>query len=317
MGIGTVIGIIMALALVVFIVSQIIKKKKNNNEGVDIVITPGTPGKQPTKKALLVGINIYKPELGSNLRGCVNDVENIRELLVNYFGFNPENIRVIINERATKLDILERLGWLLSETVSGDELVFHYSGHGSQVRDRHGDELDDDLDEILCPHDLNWDDPLTDDILATLFDKVPVGVNLTMISDSCHSGTITRDIGCNGNMVDSIPKRIIPPYDIRSRSLGLKIQKKRNLGMSREIVQNHVLLSGCKDNQTSSDAYIGGKYQGALSWALTTAIKENPNMTWLELHKIITDKLKSYTQDPQLSGNDVLLNRKIFGGSIK
>ena len=109
--------------------------------------------RQPRKKALLVGLNKYHPSLKADLRGCVNDVEHMRDILVNMFGFDPENIRVVIDDRATFEGILERLYWLLEGSRRDDELVFHYSGHGSQVRDRNGDELNDGLDEILCPTD--------------------------------------------------------------------------------------------------------------------------------------------------------------------
>jgi len=168
-----------------------------------------------------------------------------------------------------------------------------------------------------CPHDLDWDDPLTDDIIGSLFDQIPDGVNLTMICDSCHSGTMTRDIksGCKAD--DILPRRIIPPFDIKSRSLGRKIEKHMKMGTTKSTIQNHILLSGCKDEQTSADAYIGGKYQGALTWALTSAVKENPDINWYDIHGKIVEKLKVYTQDPQLSGNTKLLNRKLFGGPTK
>ncbi|MCX5909662.1 MAG: caspase family protein, partial [Deltaproteobacteria bacterium] len=97
------------------------------------------------KKALLVGINHYQM-MGSDLQGCVNDVTNVRDILRKYFGFKNDDIRMIIDERATKKAILERLQWLVRGAKNGDQLLFHFSGHGSQVRDREGDELKDKLD---------------------------------------------------------------------------------------------------------------------------------------------------------------------------
>ena len=176
---------LIAAGVAVFIIK---KKKKENSGSTTITIKPDTSGRNPIKKALLVGINIYKPELGANLRGCVNDVENMHELLVNSFKFDPENIRVLVDERATKQGILDRLKWLFDGSKVDDELVFQFSGHGGQIRDRNGDELVDQLDEILIPHDLDWDDPLTDDYLAALFKQLPKGVHLTMLCDSCLSG---------------------------------------------------------------------------------------------------------------------------------
>jgi len=280
--------------------------------------------RKPTKRALLVGINKYKPELNADLRGCVNDVENMRELLITKFGFEPENIRVLIDDRATRQAIIKRLQWIIKKSRKGDELVFHYSGHGSQVRDRDGDELKDGLDEILCPYDLDWNNPLTDDILARLFKKLRKGAYLTMICDSCHSGTMTRSVRI-GNPHGEMDRFILPPFDIRARSMGVDLPK-HNIGRKQrigrieriervDVGQRHVLVSGCKDNQTSADAYIDNKYQGAFTWALTSVIRDNPSFTWRQAHagaaKLL--ELRRYTQQPQISGNDNLIIRKVFG----
>jgi len=275
------------------------------------MLKPNTKRK-PVKKALLVGINKYRPDLNADLRGCVNDVENMRHMLIKLFGFKPENIRVIIDERATRHNIIKRLRWLLKGARKGDELVFHYSGHGSQIRDRNGDELDDQLDEILCPHDLDWERPLSDDILAKIFKKLPKGVNLTMLCDSCHSGTMTRGLD---NPIYRAPRFITPPFDIRCRSLGREVPTRR-MGKKPKGSQRHVLLSGCMDYQTSADAYINNVYQGAFTWAFTSAVKDNPNITWREAHKEVLTKLGGYPQQPQLSGDKSLLDRKVFGGKV-
>lgn len=287
----------------------------DTGSGGDVIITPGIPGsRDPIKKALIVGINIYKPELDANLRGCVNDAEAMRSILVDIFKFNPDNVRLILDDRATKASMIERLAWLINGCIPGDELVFHYSGHGSQVRDRHGDELEDGLDEILCPHDLDWDDPLTDDYLGQIFSTIPEGVYFTMICDACHSGTITKDLICSNNPKRAVARFILPPYDIRSRSLGQELTKSR-MARAVEGVQNHVLLSGCEDDQTSADAFIDGKYQGAMTWAFTSSVIANPDITWLEAHNAVLSKLANeFTQRPRLSGESSLLTRRIFGG---
>ncbi len=118
------------------------------------------------KKALLVGINRY-PDPGNELKGCINDVRQMAETLKTRYGFPGDgNMRILTDARATTKAILDGLAWLAAGASPGDSLVFHYSGHGSQVPDRNGDETTDRLDEILCPYDLDWDHPLTDDDLA-------------------------------------------------------------------------------------------------------------------------------------------------------
>ena len=306
-------GIMVIVALVVswlVVMGVILFKKKKKKDDAVVTIKPDASGRAPVKKALLIGINIYKPELGANLRGCVNDVETMRKLLVDNFKFLPENVRVLVDERATKQRILDRLKWLLNRSKAGDELVFHYSGHGSQVRDRNGDELDDQLDEILCPHDLDWDDPLTDDVLAALFKQLPEGVHLTMLCDACHSGTISKSMS---EIYRNTSKSILPPFDIRSRSYD-KILPKNKMGRKDKGTQKHMLMSGCKDNQTSADAYIDGRYQGAFTWALTKVIRENPDIEWKQVHIKTVELLSNYSQEPQLSGDASAIFRKVFGG---
>jgi len=313
----TFIPIALGLAIAGFGAYRYLKKHSGNGNDVFnkeeemIPIVPSVSTRAPIKKALLVGINKYPKDLDADLEGCVNDVENMRSLLIKKFKFDPENIRVIINERALRQNILDRLYWLLNYSKSGDELIYHYSGHGSQVRDRNGDELNDHLDEILCPHDLDWENPLSDDILAKLFRQLPSGVFLTMICDACHSGTMTRGLNSKKKVRS---KNIIPPFDIRSRSLDREMPKnhigKKDIGSS----QRHVLLSGCRDDQTSMDTYINGKYQGAFTWALTKSIKENPECIWKEAHSKAVRYLNDYDQIPQISGDTDLVSRKVFGG---
>ena len=106
------------------------------------------------KKALLVGINEYQS--ANDLRGCVNDILDTHFSLRSLFNFQTKEIRVLTDSRATKDAIIHRLKWLVKNASQGDFLVFHFSGHGSQIRDRDGDEeLTDHLDELICPHDMN------------------------------------------------------------------------------------------------------------------------------------------------------------------
>jgi hypothetical protein len=264
----------------------------------------------PTKKAVLVGINKYPAHMDADLSGCVNDVINMRNLLVEKYGFDPDNIRVLTDDRATKASIFARLEWLM-DSNKGDELVFHYSGHGSQVRDRNGDELNDDLDEILIPYDHDWDTPLLDDEIGEIFKKQPVGTNLTMLADCCHSGSISRAISKKKKK----NRFLTPPFDIRNRSLDRDLSL-RKIGVKPKGTQRHILASGCKDNQTSADAYIGATWQGAFTYALTSTLKTNPNQSWTSAIEKLSSLLevKGYDQTPQLSGDDK--DKLVFGGAV-
>src|SRR5688572_25400270 len=113
------------------------------------------------KKAVLIGINRYRMP-GADLRGCVNDVNNLQSVLTGHYGFVKSDIKVLTDFDATKKAMQAAIRTLITNAKKGDVLLLHYSGHGSNVPDKDGDEADK-RDEILCPTDLDWKDPLTDD----------------------------------------------------------------------------------------------------------------------------------------------------------
>jgi hypothetical protein len=87
----------------------------------------------PRKLALLVGINRYPSR---PLKGCVNDTELQRELLIYRFGFNPKDIYTLLDEKATRDGILTAFEeHLIKQAKPGDVVVYHYSGHGSRIFD--------------------------------------------------------------------------------------------------------------------------------------------------------------------------------------
>jgi metacaspase-1 len=267
-------------------------------------------------KALLVGINKYKLP-GSDLQGCVNDVTNMRSILLTYFGFAVKQIRVVTDERATKANIMKRLEWLVKGAKAGDRLVFHYSGHGSQIRDREGDELKDNLDEILCPHDMDWDGAyIVDDDLGRLFSKIPKGVNLEVFLDSCHSGTATREMRVAGNVPDEmiIKQRFLqPPVDILCREEdGLPVKR---LMRGNPSPMTHVLFAGCRENQTSADANINGSYNGAFTYYFCKTLRDaNAALNRSEVLKRLRASLRfnKYDQVPQLECQTDKLKKKIL-----
>jgi hypothetical protein len=79
----------------------------------------------------------------------------------------------------------------------------------------------------------------------------------------------------------------------------LKLQR---IGTS-ENPQNHVLFSGCKDTQTSADAYISGTYNGAFTYYFCKHLRDVQGaITRAELLKRLRASLKheGYDQIPQL-----------------
>ncbi|MFH0725894.1 MAG: caspase family protein [Pseudomonadota bacterium] len=268
-------------------------------------------------KALLVGVNRYKLP-GSDLQGCVNDVTNVRDILLKYFGFSVKQIRVLADGRATRKAIFDRLDWLVKDAKSGDRLLFHFSGHGSQIRDRDGDELKDHLDEILCPHDMDWEGTyIVDDDLKKIFSTLPAGVRLEVLLDACHSGTGTREAAALALLPAEYgfkSRFIAPPIDILCRQMG-----EEDLPVTRMLKAtnptNHVLFAGCRNNQTSADAYIGGAYNGAFTYYFCKHIRDAGGaFSRGELLQRLRASLKhgGYDQVPQLECPTAARKKKLL-----
>lgn len=248
-----------------------------------------------SKYALLVGVNEYDD--GNNLRGCCNDVDNVYGVLTGVLGYQKENIVVLKDKDATRRKIVKELYSIAAKLKSEDFGFFHFSGHGSQVADKGGDEADQ-KDELLCPHDMNWNKKtyITDDELKFIFSGIQDGAWLEVLLDSCHSGTATK--GPNGPVMPDrgIAKTVISPY----ANLNLPVNR---MVRAVEQVGNHVLWSGCKDDQYSSDAYLGGSYNGAFTYFWAKNYRENTKMPRHKLLKNIREDLirRGFDQVPQLT----------------
>ncbi|MCY2977270.1 MAG: caspase family protein [Planctomycetota bacterium] len=303
--------------------------------------------KSMADKALLLGINDYKKV--NPLRGCVNDVDNMYKLLTEVFKFNSSNVKRLLNEKVVKKDVKAQMAWLLKDAKPNDRIVFHYSGHGSQIVDLDGDEDDDGADEILCLYDMDFGDPdtyLCDDELQEWTKKLPAGVQLTIVLDSCHSGTGTRMLmtPLSGNSSKLVPVMVDPNTTVaralkgftQTRGLGaaeaallatdpenddlVRVRfveppqaikdaiaargEKGNRGLV-VAKMNHILLAGCKDNQTSADATIEQMPNGAFTFHLCKTIRAGgANLERKELIGRIERALRDghFTQQPQLEG---------------
>ncbi len=159
-----------------------------------------------TRRAFLVGINNYEPKgpvkkplcrkVGDvkNLSGSVNDVMGMKGILVSRFYFKPGNIRVLINEQATRHNILSGIeNHLIKDAAPGDVCVFYFAGHGSRVKNSMSGEPDK-KDETLVPADwYRGVGDIRDKELKRLFNRIlDKKVHLTVIVDACHSGSISR-----------------------------------------------------------------------------------------------------------------------------
>jgi hypothetical protein len=239
-------------------------------------------------------------------------------LLVGHYGFAKDNVKLLLDAEATKANIMANLKSMVTEAKPGDMLVFTNSSHGTYVADTSGDE--EKYDEAMCPYDIP-NNLIIDDELRELFAKLAKGVSLTVISDSCFSGTVTRAA------VSEIIPGLRTPDDRRVRFLnpalmGMKVlqnpwkAKPKGKAKYPESKMKDVLLSGCTDKEYSYDALIDGMYHGAMTYYALKAIEEaNYQITLQQLEKRVNFLLdqNQYNQHPQLEGKTANKKKLIFG----
>jgi hypothetical protein len=272
------------------------------------------------KKALLIGINRYRIP-GADLRGCINDVKNMQAILTQQYGFASQDITLLTDLAATTKAMQAAISKLVTEGRKGDVLLLHYSGHGANVPDNDGDEADR-RDEILCPTDLDWKKPLLDDWLRQTFNRLRPGVSLSVIMDCCHSGSNTRKL--EPPDAPRIARYLPNPWDLAAVESGRKLRgtvqgSLRASTLARRRKQDvidvdipEVLITGSRDTQTSADAYIGGSYNGALTYCLVQTLKgAGGNISYRQLHEQTIKRLKQgkFDQVPQLEGRVAKFDR--------
>ena len=266
-------------------------KIKLNNDILSVNnYTPKKVTFAKNKKALLVGINYTGTQ--NELFGCINDVNSVKER-INNEGFTTINTLTDITvKKPTRQNILDEFKKLLVNSESGDLLFFLYSGHGSYVLDKNGDEKDG-YDELLVSCDLQG---ITDDDFKILIlQYLKKDVTLFAMFDCCHSGTI---LDLKYQFLDSLNYDKYTENDKNIETLG-----------------NVYMISGCTDKQTSADAFINNKSQGAMTWSLLESLKTSQPKTWRELVKSMRGLLKTseYEQIPQFSsGTFVDIDSKVF-----
>lgn len=269
------------------------------------------------KRALLVGINYTGTP--NQLYGCINDINNIAAYLQSARGYARQSMIVMSDEssrKPTRANILTGFKELLQGVRSGDELWFHYSGHGALQRDTNGDE-ESGADSCICPLDYNSVGFITDDVIrSSLTALVPAGVRLYAVLDMCHSGT-----GCDlrykyddsSYLIDSssgMPSSYEPnAWALRQTSYEYKRYAK--------TAGSVFCISGCQDSQTSADAFLDGKAAGALTHCLLESLKANSALTykWKHLLKDVCcrERIGQFTQRTSItSGNPLNLEDLVF-----
>ncbi|MBW4670306.1 MAG: caspase family protein [Cyanomargarita calcarea GSE-NOS-MK-12-04C] len=269
--------------------------------------------------ALLIGIDEYLHI--KNLSGCINDVEAIRIYLMNQLGVPENQIRTLTNEAATRANILQAFEEFLidnSDIQPESQIFFHYSGHGSQMPNP---KEPDGQNETLVPHDSRGPEvyDIPDKTIGALLDKLAEskGNNITVIFDSCHSGTVTRDPNLAQTRTVAADNRI-PPPDLDVDIVANAPRRGTNAsGWATEGI-THVLLAGCRDREEANEYLSGDEgnkvMHGALTYFTLQALRQmTPNTTYADIYEQVAVKVNSEypSQMPQCEGDR---QRVVFGG---
>jgi uncharacterized coiled-coil DUF342 family protein len=215
-----------------------------------------------TKRALCIGINyLTSPE--SRLYGCIRDAIEMSEFLQDSLGYKRDDIVVLRDDMSdampTASRIISELNRIQANSFNLDEIIIHYSGHGAQLRDSTGDEKDN-YDECIIPSDFKTSGVISDDMLGMIVSGMRC--RTIIIMDCCHSATC-----------------IDLPY--------LFYVNPTNNAIEKQVIQsrvgypaNVIMISGCKDSQTSADAYF--KENSSSMGVLTNSI--------LNVHRSLSQK---------------------------
>jgi len=261
------------------------------------------------------------------LRGCLNDTKAVETFLLENLNVPSEQIKILRDSEATREGIIAAFTAHLINNPAiqkGDQIFFHYSGHGARVRDLQGLEPDG-YHESLVAYDSRTPNKcdLLDKELGELLDGLAQakGSNITVILDSCHSGSGTRDLPIDESMPLS---REIEP-DERPLPPEVAAKMARLAGGNRSVTPSvagwtpgdmpYVLIAGCRDEQLSRE-YEGSPtlWNGALTYfALEFLKRMPPTATYRDLHETVSAQVNGIykSQEPQCEGQR---DRKIFGG---
>jgi len=289
---------------------------------------------EPVKRALIIAIGDYPDSLGWGKISSTNDVPLIERALEGQ-GFKEQNITVITDRKATKAGIVNAMNSLIRAATKGDIVVVHYSGHGQQISDDNGDEIDR-LDETL----VCWDAPayyrngytgdkhLRDDEFGELISalRMKVGSNgqILVFMDSCHSGTGTRGEKPAVKVRGGVDPLIIPEIvtvttadkKVADKGYGMNEAPVASRGSGGEMAPM-VLFAGASFNELNYETTDEkGNGIGSLSYSITKVFTEmDKGITYRTLFNKVHASMATVAprQTPMLEGD---IDYQVFNGTV-
>ncbi len=271
-----------------------------------------------TKRALLIGIEDYESVPGLvPLKGPGNDIRLVKHILMEKLDFEEQNIEVLRNKQATHTGLRKAFEGLAQKIKQGDFIYIHYCGHGSQVRDRDGDEYPREFDQTWVPYGSRRTDvmgidayDITDDELHGWLDPIMEKTErVVFVSDCCHSGSVSRGdvLTPRAAPVDTRDYPQTSMYNNRTvKSFCGAFFKKRPAG--------GILIGAVQDDGLAYEAPFEGETHGLFSWYWAQALgRARPGDTWGDLFERAGILVTNFCdrQRPQFQGDR---DQPVLGG---
>ncbi|OAD18718.1 peptidase C14 caspase catalytic subunit p20 [Candidatus Thiomargarita nelsonii] len=223
------------------------------------------------KHALLIGIQDYSKTPFNSLKGPFNDIELTKGVLRERFGFQNDDF--IIIKDATHTGIEKAFKKLINRVNPHDFVYIFYSGHGSQTKDLNGEEPSG-YDQTWVSYgartgrdDIDDYDVLDDEINAWLIELYAKTDQIVFISDSCHSGTVTRG---------PTPAIRFVKDDNRPHLLGERPYK-------RLTTHHGIRIGAARDDESAMEFPRKDQYYGLFTWYWTQNLQQaQAGNTWVK-----------------------------------
>jgi subtilisin family serine protease len=203
--------------------------------------------------SLHIGINNVDPSYYQGivppLFGCLTDMANMRDM-AQKLGYNAVSLE---NSQATRNAILQHIESLGKLLEPGGTLLITYAGHGAPIPDSDNDE-EDKKDESW----VTYDGFLLDDEINNCLSGIPAGKRVVIVSDSCHSRTVSREVLPPDTLVRSISKEKVKAI---LKANNESVNQLRASVSAKLTPKAHIkLLSACKDDQFAKETGGAGVF---------------------------------------------------------
>ena len=261
------------------------------------------------RRALCVGINAYP---SAPLAGCVADAQLWARILGELGFANP---LLLLDGDARRERIMGEFERLIGSSIPGDQVVFQYAGHGTQLDDTDADEGDA-LDEAICPVDFDEGAFIIDDDFAQVFARIPDGVAVTCFFDCCHSGTNTRlAVGRPGSAsAGGRPRFIHATPQMQEQHKAFRARSGRR-GLARSGDQSRmrqVVFSACRPDEVAWENAGQGDFT-RLTIPLLGRSVGMPHRQFVEA--VLQAFGAGRRQTPELDCADGMRDQPLLGGS--